>query len=113
MGHIQKTIDAERWTAIYQAKKGDKATRQEKAEIGERNRRNSFAVSLLQLRDYAAPEFYGEFPIAKINYFAVHLSCVRVIERIASLEEDRLLKETKNAPCFTWTANRDRHVRTS
>lgn len=91
-------IDNGKWTDIYQAKKQPKATRQETARIGEIIHSNSFAVSLLQLKDYAAPEFSGDFPIARINYFAVHLSCMRVLEKIASLEEDRLLTETNLPP---------------
>ena len=91
-------IDTERWTDIYQVKKQPKATRQEMARIEERIRSNSFAVSLLQLKEYAAPEFSGDFPIARINYFAVHLSCMRILEKITSLEEDRLLTATKLPP---------------
>ena len=98
MENRRYTIDIDKWTDIYQAKKQSKATRQEKAKVEEIIHKNSFAVSLLQLKDYAAPEFCGYFPIARINYFAVHLVCMRVLERIASLEDDRLLTGTKLLP---------------
>ena len=91
-------IDADKWTDVYQAKKRSKATRQEKARMEDRIHRNSFAVSLLQLKDYVAPEFAGDFPVARINYFAIHLVCVRVLEKIASLDEYRLSTETESPP---------------
>ena len=80
-----------------QAKKESKATRQEKAKIERRIHSNSFAVSLLQLKDYAAPEFPGAFPIARINYFAIRSLCMRVLEKIASVKENRMLKRTKRS----------------
>ena len=89
--NIRYTIDIDRWTDIYQAKKEAKATRQEKNEIHEIIHERSFALSLLKLKDYAAPEFSGDFPIARINYFAIHLDCMHVLERIASLAEDCLV----------------------
>ncbi|KAL9075300.1 MAG: hypothetical protein Q9161_001677 [Pseudevernia consocians] len=89
------TIDADKWADVYQAKKEGKATRQEIAKIERRIHSNSFAVSLLQLKDYAAPEFSGTFPISRINYFAIRLLCMRVLEKIASMEENRMLKRTK------------------
>ena len=91
-------MDSERWTAIYQAKKDAKATRQEKAIIEDRIHSRSFAVSLLQLTDYAAPEFSGDFPIARINFFAVHLGCMRVLERLASSMQYQMTTKTKVAP---------------
>ena len=91
-------IDIDKWFDIYQAKQETKATRKAKDKMNDRIHRNSFAVSLLRLKDYAAPEFFGDYPIARINYFAVHIGCMRVLERIASLEEDRLLTETRLPP---------------
>ena len=88
-------MDIETWTAIYQAKKDAKATRQEKANIEDRINSRSFAVSLLQLKDYAAAEFSGDFPIARINFFAVHLGCMRVLGRFASLMEYEKVTEEK------------------
>ena len=92
------TIDAEKWADVYQAKKQNKATRQEKARIEHRVHSNSFAVSLLQLKDYAAPEFSGDFPLARINFFALHLICKRVLEKIASVGEYQLLRGAKSTP---------------
>ena len=89
-------IDADKWTDIYQAKKQSKATRQEKARIVDKIHSNSFAVSLLQLTDYAAPEFSGDFPIARTNYFAIHLVCMRVLE--TSVGEYSLSAKTKPPP---------------
>ena len=91
-------IDADKWADVYQAKKQSRATRHEKARIVDRIQSNSFAVSLLQLKDYAASEFSGAFPIARINFFALHLVCMRVLEKIASVEEYRLLRGTKLTP---------------
>ena len=91
-------MDSERWTAIYQTKKEAKATRQEKANIEDRIHSRSFAVSLLKLKDYAAPEFSGDFPIARINFFAVHLGCMRVLERLASSVEYQRMTEKNVAP---------------
>ena len=34
------------------------------------------------------PEFCGDFPIAKINHFAVYLACLRVLQKIAFLHAD-------------------------
>ena len=95
MENRRYAIDIDRWTDIYQAKKDKRATHQEKATLDNMIHSNSFAVSLLKLKDYAAPEFSGDFPIARVNYFAVHLGCMRVLERFASLEEDRLFTNTK------------------
>ena len=91
-------MDSERWTAIYQAKKDAKATRQEKANIEDRIHSRSFAVSLLELTDYAAPEFSGDFPIARINFFAVHLGCMRVLQRLALSMQYQILTKKKVAP---------------
>ena len=91
-------IDADKWADVYQAKKQNKATRQEKTRIEHRIHNNSFAVSLLQLKDYAAPEFSGDFPIARINFFALHLICMRVLEKIASVGEYQMLSGTKPPP---------------
>ena len=84
-------IDSERWTAIYQAKKEAKSTREERANVEDKIHSNSFAISLLQMKDYAAPEFSGDFPIARINFFAVHLACMRALERLASSMEYHLM----------------------
>ena len=95
MENRRYSIDADKWADIYQAKKQSKATRQEKARIVDRIHSTSFAVSLLQLKDYAAPEFSGDFPIARINYFAIHLVCMRVLEKIAPVGEYQLLRGAK------------------
>ena len=87
--------DADQWTDIYQTKKQNKATRQEKARVVDIIHSNSLAVSLVQLKDHVAPEFSGDFPIARANYFALHLVCMRVLEKIATLGEYSLLTETK------------------
>ena len=91
-------IDADKWVEVYQAKKQSKASRQEKAIVSDRIHSHSFAVSLLQLKDYAAPEFSGDLPIARINYFALHLVCMQVLEKIASVGEYHLCTETKPPP---------------
>ena len=100
MENRRYTIDADKWTDIYQVKKQSKATRQEKARVVDKIHSNSFAVSLLQLTDYAAPEFSGDFPIARTNYFAIHLVCMRVLEKIASVGEYSLSTKTKPPPAL-------------
>lgn len=88
--------------------KQTKAIRQDKAKGIQRICSNSFAVPLLQQKVYTATEFSCDFPIAKFTYFTVRIDRMRILKRVASPMEDRLLTAMKLHPCFARNAIRDK-----
>lgn len=92
--NIRYEIDDERWTDIYKTRKGSKATHKEKSEITKTIHYESFAASLSKMKDYVLPEFSGIFPVAKMNYFAIHLICVKVMQRIAESSSSTSMSQT-------------------
>lgn len=106
--NLRYAIDIDNGTSIYQAKKEIKAIRQDKAKGIQGICSNSFAVPLLQQKVDTATEFSRDFPIAKFTYFTVRIDRMRVLKRVASPMEDRLLTAMKSHPCFACNAIRDK-----
>ena len=103
--NLRYAIDIDNGTSIYQAKKENKAIRQDKAKG---ILRISFAVPLLQQKVYTATEFSRDFLIAKFTYVTVRIDRMRVLKRVASPMEDRLLTAMRLHPCFACNAIRDK-----
>ncbi|MCJ1243468.1 hypothetical protein MMC30_000665 [Trapelia coarctata] len=68
------------WLEIYNAQRTRNTPPFKQDEVDKAVHENSFSVPLEKLHIGARSEFQGQFPRAKINYFAVYLLCTEILE---------------------------------
>ena len=72
------------WTRFYGTKKGSRlCDKKEFAEMVRIMYNGTFADTLDRMEREVGPELEGEFPIARINWIEVYLTCTEILERIA------------------------------
>ena len=78
------------WTRFYGTKKGNRpCDKKELAEAVKKMYNGTFVDTLDRMKAEVGPELEGPFPIARINWMEVYLTCTEILERIgiAKLQE--------------------------
>ena len=89
---IQYEVNSEEGTAtlarmLHVKEKGGDATDEETAKVRDILSSEFLAITLEKMQPAIVSELEGEFPVAKINWFAVYLTCTGVLESLGRLKQ--------------------------
>ncbi|OJD29098.1 amidohydrolase 3 protein [Diplodia corticola] len=71
------------WAQVFTNRKKKTASKQETLQWETKLHRRPFGDALYMMSDVVSEEFDSEFPIAKVNFFAVYTTCVDMLTEIS------------------------------
>ncbi|KAH7028640.1 hypothetical protein B0J12DRAFT_745494 [Macrophomina phaseolina] len=71
------------WAQIFSNRKKKTASKQEMLDMDAKLHKNPLGDALTMMKDVVASEFTSDFPIARVNFFSVYITCVDMLTEIA------------------------------
>ncbi|KAL0258024.1 hypothetical protein SLS55_007195 [Diplodia seriata] len=71
------------WAQVFTSRTKKTASKQEAMQYETKLHRRPFGDALYMMSDVVSEEFNSEFPIAKVNFFAVYMTCVDMLTEIS------------------------------
>lgn len=77
---INYQLSAGQWVQLYEERRVDNPTPSQIRAASQQLRSTVFSVTLEKIKDSVLPEFEGDMPVARVDYFSVFRVCIHILE---------------------------------